>query len=264
MLPSSEAPQPLPHHLLMGSGPCSVLLLCGFQADLNAWRWVQSRLARSFTTVAMDNRGYGARAFLDQPLSLEHMADDALALMKTLPPGPVYMAGHSMGGAVAQIIAHRAPERVRALALCNSFRHLGRPRTTHLLELAEQLANGADPTAVREQLMAGTFSSSALQQAAGQIIAHEQARRGVASTAGLRRQLEALARFDSRRWFKDISAPLLIMHSNQDREVLVQEARLMAAEQRACATLALPGGHASLVEQPQRLAEGLLHFFQGH
>jgi len=62
MLPSNVAPHPLTRHLLMGSGPRSVLLLCGFQADLNAWRWVQSRLAKA-------RRGGGHLASVEQRFS---------------------------------------------------------------------------------------------------------------------------------------------------------------------------------------------------
>src|SRR5207244_2387917 len=63
------------------------------------------------------NRGAGASARPPGPYTTAMMADDCAALVRSLELGPVRVAGISMGGAIAQELALRHPELVRALVL---------------------------------------------------------------------------------------------------------------------------------------------------
>ncbi|MCB9687119.1 MAG: alpha/beta fold hydrolase [Alphaproteobacteria bacterium] len=49
------------------------------------------------------------------------MVDEALAVLDALGWDAAHVAGHSLGGVVAQALALRAPERVRSLALLCAF-----------------------------------------------------------------------------------------------------------------------------------------------
>ena len=54
---------------------------------------------------------------LTLPLTVEQMADDALALLTCQGWDSAHVVGHSLGGPVALELALSAPERVRSLAL---------------------------------------------------------------------------------------------------------------------------------------------------
>jgi haloacetate dehalogenase len=104
-----------------GSGP-PVLLLHGNPQTLFMWHAVAARLARDFTVVAADLRGYGdsakpATAPDHGPYSKRAMAAEQLGLMQTLGFGSFLLAGHDRGGRVAYRLALDHPTAVRKLAV---------------------------------------------------------------------------------------------------------------------------------------------------
>ncbi|MCJ7672721.1 MAG: alpha/beta hydrolase [Acidimicrobiia bacterium] len=79
---------------------------------------------RRFRCLAVDNRGAGGSVGAPHPFSLEQMADDAVAVLDAEGIEQAHVMGASMGGAIAQIIAVRHPERVQSLVLaCTGCRN---------------------------------------------------------------------------------------------------------------------------------------------
>ncbi len=105
-------------YLEVGSGDgAPVLLLHGFGADLNSWMFTQPALADSRRVLALDLPGHGGS-------SRDVGAGDGAALSQAvkgflvaLDPGPVHLVGHSLGGALAVLLAERCPHLVRTLTL---------------------------------------------------------------------------------------------------------------------------------------------------
>lgn len=109
------------HCAVGGDGP-PVLLLHGYPQTHLIWHHVAPLLAREFTVVAADLRGYGNS---DKPSSTpDHspyakraMAADQLGLMRALGFDRFAVAGHDRGGRVAHRLGLDAPDAVRALAV---------------------------------------------------------------------------------------------------------------------------------------------------
>jgi len=104
-----------------GAGP-PLLLLHGFPQTHAIWHKVAAALARKFTVVASDLRGYGdsdkpPTTADHAPYSKRAMARDQLALMRALGHDTFYLCGHDRGGRVAHRLALDAPEAVRRLML---------------------------------------------------------------------------------------------------------------------------------------------------
>ena len=104
-----------------GSGP-PLLLLHGHPQTHAMWHLVAPRLAREFTVVAMDLRGYGESSKPEtrpdhEPYSKRAMARDCLAVMERLGFSRFSLAGHDRGGRVAYRLALDHPGRVRKLAV---------------------------------------------------------------------------------------------------------------------------------------------------
>ncbi len=101
-----------------------VLMIQGLGADKHLWDVQRLALARSYRTLALDNRGAGRS---DKPLgvyTMEQMADDAIAVLDHAEVDDAHVVGASMGGVIAQVLALRHPERVRSLTLaCTACRH---------------------------------------------------------------------------------------------------------------------------------------------
>jgi haloacetate dehalogenase len=104
-----------------GSGP-PVLLLHGFPETHLMWRDVAPILARDFTVVCADLRGYGRSGCPPstadhQPYSKRAMAADMVSLMARLGFSKFAVAGHDRGGRVAYRLGLDHPEQATKVAV---------------------------------------------------------------------------------------------------------------------------------------------------
>jgi pyruvate dehydrogenase E2 component (dihydrolipoamide acetyltransferase) len=108
-------------YLELGEGDgVPVLLVHGFGADLNTWMFTQPALAAGRRAVALDLPGHGGSAKdvgTGEPESLTDAVEGALDGLRI---EQVHLVGHSMGGAVAKLLALRRPELVASLSLIAS------------------------------------------------------------------------------------------------------------------------------------------------
>lgn len=137
-----------------------VMLLHGFTADKAEVAGVLEPLAgRGWHAVAPDLRGHGGS---DHPTgatdySFEILAADVLALADALAWDRFALMGHSMGGAVAQIVALHHPGRLTGLVLASTFHGPVPGVSMELVELGSWV--------VRESGMAGLAEALAARRA---------------------------------------------------------------------------------------------------
>ena len=79
------------------------------------------RLARRFRVVVHDHRGSGQSTMSRISYSAEQMAEDVLGLMDQLAIERAHFVGHSMGGAIGQVLAIERPKRLRRLVISSSW-----------------------------------------------------------------------------------------------------------------------------------------------
>jgi haloacetate dehalogenase len=106
-------------YLIGGSGP-PLLLLHGFPQTKAIWSQVAPELAKNFTVIAADLRGYGASSKPHgkadhSTYSKRSMAADQHALMKSLGFNQFFLLGHDRGGRVSHRLAMDHPESVLRL-----------------------------------------------------------------------------------------------------------------------------------------------------
>ena len=77
-------------------------------------------VAAGYRVVLFDNRGVAPSSSPPAPYSVDQMVDDTLGLLDHLEIPAACFVGHSMGGWIAETIAARHPERVRAAAFLGS------------------------------------------------------------------------------------------------------------------------------------------------
>jgi haloacetate dehalogenase len=104
-----------------GSGP-PILLLHGFPQTHLMWRSVAPLLARHFTVVCADLRGYGrsgcpASTADHAPYAKRAMAQDMVIVMEQLGFPRFSVAGHDRGGRVAYRMALDHPSRIDRVAV---------------------------------------------------------------------------------------------------------------------------------------------------
>ncbi|MFH8403955.1 alpha/beta fold hydrolase [Streptomyces sp. NPDC018019] len=104
------------HYTRAGSGPL-VVLLHGWPQTSRCWRPVLGELARKYTVVAPDLRGYGRS---DKPVTgydKRRMAADMAGLVEALGFARASVVGHDRGARVAHRWALDRPEQVERIAV---------------------------------------------------------------------------------------------------------------------------------------------------
>lgn len=110
----------LHYELTPAAGPgdaLPVLLVMGLGVSATGWWRTVPVLAEGRPVIAFDNRGVGRSGRPPGPYSTPEMADDAIAVLDAAGFERAHVYGISLGGAIAQEIALRHPERVAGLVL---------------------------------------------------------------------------------------------------------------------------------------------------
>ena len=102
-----------------GEGP-AVVLAHGIGGNHAIWYRQLDALSRSNRVIAFDHRGFGLSRDIDGR-GRDAFVDDLTALLDHLGETRVALVGQSMGAGTCIGFAHRAPERVAALAVCDSL-----------------------------------------------------------------------------------------------------------------------------------------------
>jgi pyruvate dehydrogenase E2 component (dihydrolipoamide acetyltransferase) len=108
-------------YVRLGEGDTAVVLIHGFGGDLTTWLFNQEAIAGAGRSVyALDLPGHGGSSKDVGSGSVEDLAGAVDAALGALGLGQVHLVGHSLGGAVAAVIAATQPGRVMSLTLVAS------------------------------------------------------------------------------------------------------------------------------------------------
>ena len=100
-----------------GSGRPLILLHGGISNIVSDFGKVLPALAQNRQVIAIEQQAHGRTAYIDRPLSTEHMAEDTATLLAQLNIENADFFGYSMGAAIALQIAIQRPHLVRKLVL---------------------------------------------------------------------------------------------------------------------------------------------------
>ncbi len=88
----------------------------------SVWMWDEQipDISKWARCVLVDNRGVGKSTALKAPYSVKEFAEDSLKVMEALGISRFFVLGVSMGGFIAQELAHMAKDRVEGLILIST------------------------------------------------------------------------------------------------------------------------------------------------
>lgn len=93
-----------------------VLMLHGFAGDSSVWHPIERGLAAHHPVIRLDLPCHG-RSPCDRFASFHDFVRPVLEAFDALSEGPVHVIGHSLGGAIALVLADQRPGMVRSLGL---------------------------------------------------------------------------------------------------------------------------------------------------
>lgn len=234
-----------------------VLLLHGQGGRGDAWDLQIAALAPRHRVLAPDLRGHGDTTVTPRPYSIAKLADDVAAMIRGLALPPCHVVGHSLGGMVALQLALDAPTLVRSLAVLNStafgdgsrlrsfaVRMFIRIRGMHGFARANTGLHLPDPD--QAPLRARLIDLMGRSPAAGYIAAQD-----------------AVDAFDVRARLGEITAPTLVVHSDQDLIPLADKQLIASKVPRARLVTIERSRHLVVWDQPERLHALLLEHLAG-
>lgn len=218
-----------------GDGP-PLLLLAGIGANLDLWAPVATHLP-GIELLAFDPPGTGGSGPARYALGMAGLADVAAEVLDALGRDRVDVLGYSWGGALAQELARRHPERIRRLVLCSTTCGLGGVL--------------GSPPALAALVMPWRYSSETLRQ------------RGGPRFVGYATQLCAIAQWTSLPWLHQIEHPTLIVAAEHDAVVPLANAHLLANRIPGSRVHVVPAAdHLLLIDHPEQVAPAV-HSFLG-
>jgi 3-oxoadipate enol-lactonase len=209
-----------------GDGP-AVMLLHGWMAsaDLN-WSAAYGALEEAgYRVLAIDHRGHGRGLRPIERFRLSDCAADAAAVLRELGVAPATVVGYSMGGAIAQLVAHEQPDVVSGLVLSGTAQHWQeqeikrRFRGLGLLGLSLAVAPRASWQAA--------FKRVGLEISPRSVWLHSELMRH--SAADIAEAGRELGRFDSRLWAHTVQAPVAVALTSRDELVSPRKQHELAA-----------------------------------
>mgnify|MGYP000922481895 CR=1 FL=1 len=239
-----------------GTGPSTVLLLHGLGGSRISWEPQLVGLSGQRRVVAWDMPGYGASTPLpQQQVGFHALADAASALIGHLGVAHAHVVGISMGGMVAQYLAHRHPAKVRSLTLLSSSPAFGLDGTLPEQWRAARLApldQGLEPADFAEQVLRAIAGPHISDEAlAGQIAAMRRV-----TAAGLRRSIDCLVTHDTRPILHEIATPTLCLVGELDEETPPSYSQYLAEHIPGARLEVVPSaGHLLNAEAPDAVNE---------
>ena len=236
----------------------AVLLIQGVGAVGNAWRPQVEALRHKFSVITFDNRGIGASTITDGGrLTIEGMAEDALAILDAEGINRCHVVGHSMGGLIATQLALMWPRRVESLALLCTFPD-GRSgsRLTFDTFLTGVRTRIGTRRMRREAFLSLVLSTAGMEDSARpglEATITELFARDLADQPSIiMRQLRAMARYDAMWRLRSLgSIRTLVMSGEQDRIAKPEYGRALAAAIPGAAFVEVAyAGHALPIESP--------------
>jgi pimeloyl-ACP methyl ester carboxylesterase len=244
------------------TGLPTIVFIHGAQNDHSVWA-LQSRsfAHHGFGVLAVDLPGHG-RSVGPALKTVEEMADWIIALLDAAGVQHAILAGHSMGSLIALEASHRAPGRVRALAL------LG---TTFPMKVSDALLETSRTNEAQAIDMVTIWSHST--------IAHKPSSPapGFWVMGGLRRLMQRMSQQNpDQLFYTDFSAcnaygngqvaaeaarcPVLFILGAKDMMTPPRSAKLLTGAVKHGRIVTVDAGHAMMSEQPDAVLDALYRF----
>jgi poly(3-hydroxyoctanoate) depolymerase len=238
-----------------------LLLINGLGANLEMWQPLVGELSSARELIAFDLPGTGRSARPRWPLRMSQLAGVVTELLDELGHEQLDVLGYSLGGIVAQELAHRAPGRIRRLVLCATTPGLPSvppdPIVTALMLTPARYWNRQLGEMILPIIAGGRTARDPRALRAGL----EKRLVQPPSALGYLYQLYAMSGWSSHPWIRTVRHQTLVMHGDRDPVVPLVNGRYLADSLPHGRLHVVNGaGHLFLLDEPGSAAPALVSF----
>jgi pimeloyl-ACP methyl ester carboxylesterase len=242
-----------------GSGE-PLLMIMGFLSDSRMWMLQTPEFSQHFQCITFDNRGVGNSSRPQGPYTMEQMAADAIAVLDDAGIDKVNVLGISMGGAIAQHVALKIPERINKLVLaatwCRPNQWLDRLGT-----ISNDLTEHLGPEVFGRSVLLWLFTPELVINHPGVIEMIETMMSTIQPPVeSFASQFAAVQAHDTEAQLHQITAPTLVMGARRDFMVPPELAKHIADAIPGSRFEMLEGGHGFSAENTAEFNRVILEF----
>jgi 3-oxoadipate enol-lactonase len=246
---------------IQGTGE-PLLLISGFLCDHTYWSLLIPSLTKQYQVIRLDNRGMGRSSTSNYAYSIKQMATDTAALVEHLGIDKVHVAGHSMGGQIAQELALAHPEKMLSLLLLSSLAK-GDEHFNAIIETWGDLARILDLELYEKVILPWIFTNAfySTPGAIETIINMAVNYPFPPIPQELYYHSRAITSSDIRFRLNCIHCPTLVLVSRQDILTPVKfSEELVQGIPNAELVVLDSGGHGFIIESPETVAQAICNF----
>lgn len=239
-----------------------LVLISGLSCDSTHWELVRGALAAKFKVISFDNRSVGRTQDAEKDYKILDMAKDVVNLLQYLKIDSAHIIGHSMGGAIAQTIAHQFPNYVNKLIISNSLTKFSPHSKIWANLMAEQYRKNApvyDTVSITAPwVFSDTYleQENAIQGLVGFALSHPYPQ----SAKGFAQQVTALNQFDSGSWLNQIDKPTLVIAGEDDYLTPLKGSTFIHQQIANSKLIVKEGAHVPMIEMPDEYVKDVLQF----
>ena len=261
------------HHLDWGNhGRHPVVLVHGVRLHAHVWNDFSRRFGDRYHVLAIDQRGHGDSEWgHEDSYHLEEFYSDLRAVIKERGLKRFTLIGHSLGGMVSMLYAHRHPEDLERLVLVDIT--AGRP----------PVPEGTDLSRISETPPPGDFDSpekaidylAKIMSMAPKDLVEESVHHGIRRTTSgrytwkydpalLRGKRPTASMPDLWQLVSEIHTPTLLQYGAKSRVVTRDLAEKMQKVMPRCRVECIEqAGHALFTDRPDEFAASIERFLAG-
>lgn len=239
-----------------------LVLLHAFPLSSAMWLGQREQLAQRFRVITPDLRGFGGSVLGTEEPSIDTMADDVVALLRSKGIGRAVIGGLSMGGYVAMAICRRHPDRVRGLILADTKASADSDTARQNRQrVADRITAEGKVDVLAEELLPNLVGPTTFRQRAlvyGRVRGLLQATPPAAAAWA---QLAMAARPDSIETLRGVKVPALVIVGSEDTLATEEDARAMVEALPNGVLQVIPrAGHLCAIEQPDLFNQTVTEF----
>lgn len=207
------------------------------------WQAQIPALTQHFRVLRYNTRGHGRSAVGSQPVTLERLGQDVIALLDHLDVERACFCGISLGGMTGMWLNRHAPERFQRIAVANTAARIGqeagwRERAATVRE------QGMDPVA---QSAADRWFTPAFRQHNPEVVYPLIEQLAATPAEGYAACCDALAMADLRDELTQMPRPMLVIAGESDPVTTSRDAEAIVVDAPHAHYLVLPASHLSNV-----------------
>ncbi len=235
------------HFRRAGSGH-PLVLLHGFVGGSDYWVMQEVGLKHGFDVISVDLPGFAKSANVPEQDTLEGYANSVLEVLDHLGIESFSLLGFSMGGMIAQELAHRNPERVKTLILYGSSAIGDLPSRFESWEASTERLKSQGVEATTDKTVAtwfvdgvnSPFHAACREACAGASLDH------------CIKVMRAMQGWNSESWLKDLTMPTLVLVGDKDRSTTPEDSFILWKGIPNAEFCIMPGcAHGPHLEEPE-------------